>query len=69
MESLSKVSAYLNELESTLNDEISTITVEELGEVSMEANMDDAMDVVVDTKENARENVKQEIVVFTKAPY
>ncbi|GJW46988.1 hypothetical protein Tco_0078634 [Tanacetum coccineum] len=67
MESLSEVSAYLNELESTLDDGISTMMVEESVEVSMKANVNDAMDVVVDTKEYAK--AKQEIVVFTKAPY
>ncbi|GJS39772.1 hypothetical protein Tco_0564815 [Tanacetum coccineum] len=67
MESLSEVSAYLNELESTLDDEISTMMVEELVEVEKEAKVDDAMDMVVNTKEN--DKVKQEIVVFTKSLY
>nr|GFD16704.1 hypothetical protein [Tanacetum cinerariifolium] len=69
MESLSEVSAYLNELKSTLDDEISTMMVEDSLEVETKANVDDALDMVADTKENAREKVKQEIVVFTKAPY
>ncbi|GKE12911.1 hypothetical protein Tco_1416462 [Tanacetum coccineum] len=67
MESLSEVSAYLNELESMLDDEISTMMVEELVEVEKEAKVDDVMDIVVDTMENAK--VKQEIMLFTKAPY
>nr|GEV32118.1 hypothetical protein [Tanacetum cinerariifolium] len=67
MESLSVVFVYLNELESTLDDEISTIMVEESVEVEKEAKVDDAIDIVVDNKENAK--VKQEIVVFTKASY
>nr|GEW96998.1 hypothetical protein [Tanacetum cinerariifolium] len=41
MDSLSKVSEYLNELESTLDDEISAMKVEELVEDGMKANMDD----------------------------
>nr|GEV38968.1 hypothetical protein [Tanacetum cinerariifolium] len=65
MESLSEVSAYLNELDSTLDDGISTMMVEESVEVEKEAKVYDSMDIIVDTKENAK--VKQEIVVFTKA--
>ncbi|GJY58376.1 DNA-directed DNA polymerase [Tanacetum coccineum] len=69
MESLSEVSTYLNELESTLDDEIYTMMVEELVEVEKKAKVDDAMDIVVDTKKIVRKKVKQKIVMFTKAPY
>ncbi|GJX46383.1 hypothetical protein Tco_0271573 [Tanacetum coccineum] len=67
MESLSEVSAYLNELESMLDDEISTMMVEELVEVEKEAKVDDVMDIVVDTMENAK--VKQEIMLYVRLDY
>nr|GEW84099.1 hypothetical protein [Tanacetum cinerariifolium] len=60
-------SAYLNELESTLDDGISTMMVVKSVEEEKNAKVDDVMDIIVDTKENAE--VRQENVVFSKAPY
>ncbi|GKB38443.1 putative ribonuclease H-like domain-containing protein [Tanacetum coccineum] len=68
MDSLSEVSAYLNELENVLDDGDSTMKVEELVEVGTEMERVDAMDVI-DAREKVREKVKHEVVVFTKAPF
>nr|GEY64490.1 integrase, catalytic region, zinc finger, CCHC-type, peptidase aspartic, catalytic [Tanacetum cinerariifolium] len=60
-------SAYLNELESTLDDGIYTMMVVNSVEEEKKAKVDDVMDIIINTKENAE--VKQENVVFSKAPY
>ncbi|GKB75450.1 hypothetical protein Tco_0942345, partial [Tanacetum coccineum] len=65
MDSLSEVSAYLNELESMLDDGESPMKKEDLVKEGTEIERIDAMEIV----ENVPKKVKHEVVVFTKAPY
>ncbi|GJV10840.1 hypothetical protein Tco_1352381 [Tanacetum coccineum] len=59
MDSLSEVSAYLNELENVLDDGDSPMKVEELVDVGTKMERIDAMDVI----ENVSKKVKNEVVV------